>query len=158
MCVSQYEDSATSPEHWRFFCCRAGEESPDALEQKISQGTSSQAHHPHPPLLFASLTCLMLLTTAGTSFFLPHLPSSLPATPQMRKDVSSTAAAQTGGSLVASTPADTPHLTETAVKEGEGGTPEVEVDGEAEEKVPTGASLAQKTSAAQDGVCGWVMF
>lgn len=72
----------------------------------------------------------------------------------MRKDVSSAAAAQTGGSLAASTPADTPHLTETAVKQGEGGTPEVEVDGEAEEKVPTGASLAQKTSATQDGVCG----
>lgn len=74
----------------------------------------------------------------------------------MRKDVSSATGAQTGGSLAASTPADAPHLTETAVKEGEGagGTPEVEADGEAEEKVPTGESLAQKTPATQDGVCG----
>lgn len=43
----QYEDSATSPEHWRFLCGCASEESPDALEQKIPQGTSFQAHaHP----------------------------------------------------------------------------------------------------------------
>lgn len=53
MFVCQYEDSATSPEHWGFFCCRAGEEGADALEQEIPQGISlrntfSICLHPSP--------------------------------------------------------------------------------------------------------------
>lgn len=36
----QYEDSATSPEHWRFFRRRAGEKGSNALEQTLPQGTS----------------------------------------------------------------------------------------------------------------------
>lgn len=34
----QYEDPASSPEHWRLLCGCAGEESPHAVEQEISQG------------------------------------------------------------------------------------------------------------------------
>lgn len=43
--LCQYEDSATSPEHWRFFCRRAGEKGSNALEQTLPQGISS----PIPP-------------------------------------------------------------------------------------------------------------
>uniref|UniRef100_A0A3Q3XLJ2 tRNA (cytosine(34)-C(5))-methyltransferase n=1 Tax=Mola mola TaxID=94237 RepID=A0A3Q3XLJ2_MOLML len=62
-------------------------------------------HKHNPLLLFASFTCSFL------------------------KDVSSLSATQTGDSPVASTPEDTPHLHETAVKEGEGGGPEGKGDG-----------------------------
>lgn len=44
--LCQYEDSATSPEHWRFFCRRAGEKGSNALEQTLPQGISS----PIPPV------------------------------------------------------------------------------------------------------------
>lgn len=75
---------------------------------------------------------------------------------QLRKDVSSSSAAQTEGSSAASTPADTPRLPESAVEEGEG--PEGKVDREAEEEATKGASSAQETTAKQDGACGWVML
>ncbi|XP_045913860.1 RNA cytosine C(5)-methyltransferase NSUN2 isoform X2 [Micropterus dolomieu] len=68
--------------------------------------------------------------------------------PKLRRDVPSISAAQPEGSPEASTPAD------TAVEEGEGGGPEGKIDGDAEEEAPKGASLAQETSAKQDGVCG----
>ncbi|XP_071355445.1 RNA cytosine C(5)-methyltransferase NSUN2 [Trachinotus anak] len=73
--------------------------------------------------------------------------------PKLRKDVSSSSAAQTGGSPAASTPADTPHLPESAQGE-EGAGPAGKVSGEAEEEAPKGAPLAQETTAKQDGVCG----
>ncbi|KAF0047650.1 hypothetical protein F2P81_001283 [Scophthalmus maximus] len=73
--------------------------------------------------------------------------------PKMRKDVSSSSAAQTGGSPAASLPTDAPHLAESV--EGEGGGPERKLGGEAEEEEAfKGASLAQETAAKQDGVCG----
>lgn len=71
----------------------------------------------------------------------------------MRKDVSSVSAAQTEASQVASTPADSPHLPETAVQ-GEGAEPEGKVDGKKQEESPNGASLPQGTPAIEDGVCG----
>ncbi len=71
-----------------------------------------------------------------------HLP---PRRLQLRKDVSSISAAQTGGSPAASTPAD-------AVEEGEGGGGGTE--GRVDEEAPKGASLAQEAAAKQDGVCG----
>ncbi|XP_075968763.1 RNA cytosine C(5)-methyltransferase NSUN2 [Anarhichas minor] len=74
--------------------------------------------------------------------------------PKLRKDVSSGSAAQTEGSLAASTPADAPRLPESAAGEGEGGGPEGKVDKEAEEEAPKGASSAQETTAKQGGVCG----
>lgn len=40
VCVCQYENSAASPEHRRLLRGRAGEESPDAVEQKIPQGAA----------------------------------------------------------------------------------------------------------------------
>lgn len=99
----------------------------------------------------ASLTCSVSLTTAGTFFLHSSLSAHLPPRRlQLRKDVSSISAAQTGGSPAASTPVDTPHLPESAEEEGEGGGPEGRVD----EEAPKGASLAQETAAKQDGVCG----
>lgn len=75
--------------------------------------------------------------------------------PQVRKDVSSLSTAQTEASQVASTPADAPHLPETAVQ-GEGAEPEGEGDSKDQEESPNGASLAQETPALQEGMCGWV--
>ncbi|XP_035537074.1 RNA cytosine C(5)-methyltransferase NSUN2 [Morone saxatilis] len=72
--------------------------------------------------------------------------------PKLRKEVSSLSAAQSGGSPAAPTPSETPCLPKQAVEEGEVGGPEGKVDGEAEEEVPKGASLAQETAAKQ--VCG----
>ncbi|TDH04295.1 hypothetical protein EPR50_G00151520 [Perca flavescens] len=72
--------------------------------------------------------------------------------PKLRKDISSSSAAQTEGSSAASTPADTPRLHEGEVEEGEG--LEGKVDQEAEEEATEGASLAQETTAKQDGACG----
>lgn len=93
-----------------------------------------------PHTTTASLTCSVLLTTAGT----------LSLHPQLRKDVSSSSAAQTECSPAATTPADAPRLTESAGEEGEGGVAE----GKVEEEAPKGASLVQETSAKQEGVCG----
>ncbi|XP_042362227.1 RNA cytosine C(5)-methyltransferase NSUN2 [Plectropomus leopardus] len=74
--------------------------------------------------------------------------------PKLRKDVSSSSAAQTEGSPAASTPADTALLPQSAAEEVEGGGPQGKVGKEAEEEAPKGASLAQETTAKQDGVCG----
>ncbi|XP_068188857.1 RNA cytosine C(5)-methyltransferase NSUN2 [Antennarius striatus] len=74
--------------------------------------------------------------------------------PKVRKDASSLSAIPAGGSLATATPTDTRHLPETAVGEEEGGGPEGKVDGEDEKEAPTAASLAQETTAVQDGVCG----
>ncbi|KAK2830121.1 hypothetical protein Q5P01_018052 [Channa striata] len=74
--------------------------------------------------------------------------------PKLRKDLSSSSAAQTGGSQAASTPAGTPHLPESAVGEQEVEGPKGTIDGEAAEEAPKGASLEQEASAKQDGVCG----
>lgn len=147
LCLCQYEDPATSPEHWRFLCCCAGEESPHAVEQKISQGTSSQTHLPRP----VCITHLFSVTNHGWDFLSSlsaHLPSCCL---KLRKDTSSLSAAQTGDSPSASIPADN-------VKEGEGEGQEEKVCREAEEEAPKGASLAQETPAIQDGVCGWVIL
>ncbi|XP_067467567.1 RNA cytosine C(5)-methyltransferase NSUN2 [Thunnus thynnus] len=70
--------------------------------------------------------------------------------PKLRKDVSSSSAAQTGCSPAATTQADAPRLPESASDDGEGGVAE----GKVEEEAPKGASLAQETSAKQEGVCG----
>nr|XP_046272886.1 RNA cytosine C(5)-methyltransferase NSUN2 [Scatophagus argus] len=70
--------------------------------------------------------------------------------PKLRKDVSSLSAAQTVGSSEASTPADTPHLPENALGEGEG----AGAEGKVYEEAPKGASLAQEATAIRDGVCG----
>ncbi|XP_039978602.1 RNA cytosine C(5)-methyltransferase NSUN2 isoform X2 [Xiphias gladius] len=72
--------------------------------------------------------------------------------PKLRKDVSSSTAAQIGGSQAAPTSADTPHLPESV--EGEGGGPEGKVGAGAEEEAPKGASSVQETTVKQDGVCG----
>lgn len=56
-------------------------------------------------------------------------------------------------SQVASAPADTPHLLETAVQR-EGAEPEGKADRKEQEESPSGASLAQETPAIQDGACG----
>ncbi|XP_044026900.1 RNA cytosine C(5)-methyltransferase NSUN2 [Siniperca chuatsi] len=74
--------------------------------------------------------------------------------PKLRMDISSISVGQAGRSPAASTPTDTPCLPESTVEEGEGGGPEGKVDVEAEEEAPKGASLAQETTAKQDGVCG----
>ncbi|XP_037651965.1 RNA cytosine C(5)-methyltransferase NSUN2 [Sebastes umbrosus] len=78
--------------------------------------------------------------------------------PKLRKDISSSSAAQTEGTPSASTPADTPCLPESAVEEeeeeGDGEGPEGKLEKEAEEEAPKGASLAQERAAKQDGVCG----
>lgn len=71
----------------------------------------------------------------------------------MRKDVSSHATAQTEESVVAPTPAETPHLPETPVQ-AEAAELEGKVDRKEEEESSNGASLAQETPAIQDGVCG----
>ncbi|XP_003969057.1 RNA cytosine C(5)-methyltransferase NSUN2 [Takifugu rubripes] len=73
--------------------------------------------------------------------------------PKVRKDVSSLSTAQTEASQVASTPADAPHLPETAVQ-GEGAEPEGEGDSKEQEKSPNGTSLAQETPTLQEGICG----
>uniref|UniRef100_A0A7N6C3C0 tRNA (cytosine(34)-C(5))-methyltransferase n=1 Tax=Anabas testudineus TaxID=64144 RepID=A0A7N6C3C0_ANATE len=70
----------------------------------------------------------------------------------LRKDVSSSSAAQTGGSQVAPAPADIPCVPENAMDEQEGGGPKEKVDGETAEEPPKGASLARE--AKQEGVCG----
>ncbi|CAK6961032.1 RNA cytosine C(5)-methyltransferase NSUN2 [Scomber scombrus] len=78
---------------------------------------------------------------------------------KLRKDVSSSSTAQTGSSPAATTPADAARLPESAGGEGEGeGEGGVVAEGkaeeEAEEEAPKGVSLAQETSAKQEGVCG----
>lgn len=70
--------------------------------------------------------------------------------PKLRKDVSSSSAAQTEASPAALTPTDTPRLPDSAVEEAEGGG----LEGKVDEEAPKGAPLAQETSAKQDGVCG----
>lgn len=62
MCLCQYEDSASSPEHWRVFCRCAGEKGSDALEQTLPQGTPPS---PSPLFLCAAFTCLARLSRAG---------------------------------------------------------------------------------------------
>ncbi|KAF3707686.1 tRNA (cytosine(34)-C(5))-methyltransferase [Channa argus] len=74
--------------------------------------------------------------------------------PKLRKDMSSSSAAQTGGSPAASTPSGTPHLPENAIREQEVGGPKGTIDGEAAGEAPKGASVAQEATAKQDGVCG----
>ncbi|KAM7372899.1 hypothetical protein PAMP_007792 [Pampus punctatissimus] len=70
--------------------------------------------------------------------------------PKLRKDNSSSSTAQTECSPAATTPADAPCLPESAAEEGE----EAVTEGKVEEEAPKGASLAQETSAKQEGVCG----
>ncbi|XP_034455892.1 RNA cytosine C(5)-methyltransferase NSUN2 [Hippoglossus hippoglossus] len=64
--------------------------------------------------------------------------------PKLRKEVSSSAVEQTGGSLAASTPAEAPRIPEKV--EVEGGGPEKEAS--------KGASSAQETAAKPNTVCG----
>ncbi|XP_030003907.1 RNA cytosine C(5)-methyltransferase NSUN2 [Sphaeramia orbicularis] len=72
--------------------------------------------------------------------------------PKLRKDVSSSAAAQTGGPPAA---ADVACLPEGSVEEeGERGGTEAKGDEDVEEQAPKGASAAQEAGAKQDGVCG----
>ncbi|XP_072226596.1 RNA cytosine C(5)-methyltransferase NSUN2 [Leuresthes tenuis] len=75
--------------------------------------------------------------------------------PKLRKDASSRSAAQTEGSPAASSPADPPCLLpEGSPEEVEGGGPAGKGDGEEEQEVPPGASVAQEAGAKQDAVCG----
>ena len=107
---------------------------------------------PFPP---RCISHLFSVTNHSWDFVLSSLSAHLPPRRlQLRKDVSSLSAAQTGDSPTASTPVDTPCLPESAMEEGQGGCPEGKVD----EEAPKGASLAQESAVKQDGVCGWVML
>lgn len=112
-----------------------------------------------PPAPPRCISHLFSVTNHSWDFVLSSLSAHLPPRRlQLRRDVSSLSAAQTGDSPAASTPVDTPCLPESAMEEeGQGGCPEGKVDGEAEEEAPKGASLAQESAVKQDGVCGWVM-
>lgn len=72
--------------------------------------------------------------------------------PKLRKDVSSSAAAQTGGPPVAADTACPPE--DAAEDEGERGGTEAKGDEDVEEQAPKGASATQEAGAKQDGVCG----
>lgn len=72
--------------------------------------------------------------------------------PKLRKDVSSSAAAQTGGPPVATDAACLPEG--SAEEEGERGGTEAKGDEDVEEQAPKGASAAQEAGVKQDGVCG----
>lgn len=74
--------------------------------------------------------------------------------PKLRKEMSSSSAAQTRGTPAASPLADAPHLPKSAVEEGERGGPEEKVNWEAEKDTAKGSSLAQEATSKQDGVCG----
>ncbi|XP_008293392.1 RNA cytosine C(5)-methyltransferase NSUN2 [Stegastes partitus] len=75
--------------------------------------------------------------------------------PKLRKDVSSSSAAQSEISSAASSPADAPCLLpERPLEEVEKGGSEGKVDGEAEKEAPKGATLAQEAGAKQEGTCG----
>lgn len=134
VCVCQYENSAASPEHRGLLRGRAGEESPDAVEQKIPQGTAHLLSNRRPCFLHSSLA---------------HSPPP-PPLPQVRKEPSASAAA-------ASAPADSPQPPEAlaAAEDGEG-SPEGNADQQAAGGVEAkGASSSQEPPpAGGDGVCG----
>lgn len=136
VCVCQYENSAASPEHRGLLRGRAGEESSDAVEQKIPQGTANLSWSSSvPPSLARSPP--------------PSLP---PTSPQVRKDASAPAAA-----APAPAPAHSPQPPEGgAAAEGGEGSPGGNADQEATEGAEAkGASSAQETPpTGGDGVCG----
>lgn len=143
MCLSVFVSMRILPHHQNtggFFVAVLVKKAPMPWNKRYPK---VPPHKHSPRLLYASFTC-SFFTNQGWD----------PFCPQLRKNVSSLSATQTGDFPVASTPEDTPHLHDTAVKEGEGEGPEGKGDGQAQEEAPKSVSLAPETPAIQDGVCG----